>query len=189
MNQHTGSPDIRLAPGTPAILHKLAAQTSIPLTSFTDANGTLWSVAISIAAVKRVRELTEVDLGKFFGRGPEAERTREQLSDLVTVANVLFAIVKPQADAKGITDEQFGEALVGDVIGQASEALIEGLLSFQPSREGRAALRQLLAAQKRVAEGRLRAAVRKTMEPDSGDLSTSAPASSESTPAPSPSES
>lgn len=176
MNQHT-TPDIP----DPA---------TAPLTSFTDAKGNIWAVSLSIGAVKRVRELTGVDLGKFFGRGPEADRTREQLADLITVANVLFAIVKPQADGKGITDEQFGELLVGDVISDASDALIEGLLSFQPSREGRAALRQLLAAQKRVAEGRLRAAVLKTMEPDQGDsgaLSTSAPASSESIPGPSPS--
>lgn len=180
MNQQTSSSPVP-APTAPA-------KEPPAKTTFTDAAGVTWSLALTVTAVKRVRELVGVDLGRFFGQGPAAERTREQLSDVVTVANVLFAIVKPQADQKGITDEQFGEALSGDVIAEASELLLEGLLSFQPSREGRAALRQVIEARRRLGLAQLNEAVTK-LTAASGESSTSVPASSASTPAPSPSES
>ena len=49
--------------------------------------------------------------------------TRLQL-DVVLLVDVIFALVKPEADQKGVTDEEFASALGGDAAYQAFEAFM-----------------------------------------------------------------
>ena len=48
--------------------------------------------------------------------------------------DVLYVACKDQADAAGVTDEQFGRAMGGDAIEAATAALLDDLVDFFPSQ-------------------------------------------------------
>ncbi len=99
--------------------------------TFTDTAGRIWPVQIDTTAIKRVRTLMDLDLMTFF----EGELMGRLMSDTVLFVDTLYAVCKPEADARGITDEQFGQAMSGEVLQAAEEALAEGLFTIShPSR-------------------------------------------------------
>ena len=104
--------------------------------TFQDNAGRTWTVSVNVDAVKRVRSLLEVDLLEAV-EGKLIERLRD---DPILLCDVLYVVCKPEADAAGVTDEQFGQGMAGDAIDHATAALLEELVGF--FRKGR---RELLA--------------------------------------------
>jgi hypothetical protein len=100
---------------------------------FIDTAGRTWQLALTISGVKRVKSLLHVDLLNPLGAKPRKVRgvarkgrplvTRLQL-DPALLIDCIFALVKPQADHLGVTDEQFGEALGGEAAYAAYEAFM-----------------------------------------------------------------
>lgn len=87
-----------------------------------------WTLSLNIGAVKRIRDLLKVDLMQLHeGDPPLIQRLTD---DVVLVVDVLFVLCKPDADAAGITDEQFAGRLGGDAFRLAWEALQEELVDF-----------------------------------------------------------
>ena len=159
--------------------------------TFTDNAGRTWTVAINVNAIKRVRGLLDVDLLTVLD-GPLIEKLYR---DPVLLCDVLYAVCKPEADARNVTDEDFGQAMAGDAIEQATKALLEELVDFSPSPRDRANLQRVLQTTwnvmdraRDVIEARL--ATVNTEEivaqvlATSGASSGAAPESSASTPAP-----
>jgi hypothetical protein len=112
----------------------------------------------------------------------------------VLLASVLYAAVKPQADALGVSADDFQHAICGDVIPAASDAILSSLAVFFPGAQSRLLKKvlQLTAEARRHAETE---ADRMLASPEleesiSRALSTplnsptASPASSASTPAP-----
>lgn len=100
------------------------------MTSFTDTSGREWPVTITVATIKRVRELISIDLMECLAtENPLLDR---MAIDPVLLVDVLYCICKPAVDERGLTDIEFGESLSGDVIEQATSAFIEALVSFFP---------------------------------------------------------
>lgn len=162
--------------------------------SFKDNEGRQWSVDINVAAIKRVRGLTGTDLMQVI----EGTLIEKLIRDPVLLCDVVYALCKPDADTRSVSDEDFGKAMAGDAIEHATSAVLEELVGFCPSPRDRANLGRVLQATKKVMD-RARDLVEKKL--DSGELdrladrllsegqtagssSTNAPASSESTPAP-----
>lgn len=110
--------------------------------TFVDTAGRTWAVSVDVATVKRVRSLVDVDL-------LDLEKSMPAIADPVTLCDVLYAIVQPQAEKAGVTDEQFGAAMGGDTLDAASNALLESLTLFfsGPRRE---TLRKVLEKTKRA---------------------------------------
>ncbi len=108
--------------------------------TFTDNAGRTWTVAINVDAIKRVRDLLSVDLLEILD-GNLIERLYR---DPVLLCDVVYAACKPEADAKGVSDEDFGRAMAGDAIEQATKALLEDLVDFSPSPRDRANLQRVL---------------------------------------------
>lgn len=103
----------------------------MPTHTFTDTAGRIWSTGIDTTTIKRVRSLLGIDLMTFL----EGELMGQLMSDVVLFVDVLYAVCKPEADARGVTDEQFGQAMSGEVLQAAEEALAEGLFTIShPSR-------------------------------------------------------
>ena len=101
-----------------------------PLT-FTDTAGRVWCLSIGTDTIKRVRSVLGVDLMEFV----EGSLMAKLLDDTVLFVDVLYAVCQPEADARGVTDTQFGQAMSGDVLAVAEEALAEGLFHIShPSR-------------------------------------------------------
>lgn len=116
---------------------------------FTDTEGRSWSISLTIDAAKRVRGLLGVNLLELEGGDPPL-LTRLG-TDIILLCDVIYCIVKPQADAAGITDEQFGQALGGDAIQQAQGAFYDELIDFFRNL-GRNDLAKAVTAQRRMIE-------------------------------------
>lgn len=118
--------------------------------TFTDNAGRTWTVQVNVAAIKRVRGLLGVDLYRLVDDGFQA--LAKLVSDPVQLADVLYCLVKDEADAKQITDEEFGRGLAGDVITLAADSFVEELIDFFPDARARAGLRKVIDAGKKVRE-------------------------------------
>lgn len=107
---------------------------------FTDAAGRTWDVVLSIGALKRVRDQLQVNLldledGKLLDR---------LASDPILLVDVIFVVCSKQAEKAGVTDEDFGEAMIGETLDSATAALMEEIIeSFRDPRR-RTVMRELL---------------------------------------------
>ncbi len=98
--------------------------------TFADNSARTWAITVNVAAVKRVRELLQVNLLEIADqKGKLLERL---VDDPCLLCDILFCLVKPEADAKGISDEDFGRALAGDALGAATDALLQEIADFFP---------------------------------------------------------
>ena len=166
--------------------------------TFTDNTGRTWTLLVNVATIKRVRALCGVDLNSIIEveDGKPTTKLLERLStDPVLLVDVLYAVCRPECGQKGVSDEDFGAAMAGDAIEQATSALLDEVIDFFPEAK-RLAFRKILSASRRfeeMARKRLAAAMA-----DSGfedrvvselerltGLSPNAPESSESTLTPS----
>ena len=120
--------------------------------TFYDNKKRAWALAVNTATIKRVKEALGVNLLDAVG-GQLIDRIA---NDPALFADVLFVLVKPQAEAAGISDVDFGEALAGDEIESASLAFINAMVDFFPNgrREvlGRAIAAGMEKAKKAEAE-------------------------------------
>lgn len=115
---------------------------------FTDNAGRQWTIEINVAALKRVKGLTGVDLLDVLD-GTLIERL---IRDPVLLCDVIYAARKPEADERSVTDEEFGRAMAGDAIEHATAALLDEIVSFCPSPRDRAALGRVLDATRHAME-------------------------------------
>ncbi|MEK6798709.1 MAG: hypothetical protein AABZ12_07080 [Planctomycetota bacterium] len=107
---------------------------------------------------------------------------------MILLRDVIFALIKPQADTAGVTDEQFGAALGGEAILAAQTALYEELVHFFRGL-GRNDLAKAVEAQRRMidmAVQRIETRIDKldleaAIETTLGESFTNSPASSAST--------
>ena len=96
--------------------------------TFTDSNGRDWTLTVNVGEAKRVNALLDIDILQLHEGDPPL-LTRLHV-DYILLVDVIFAFVKPQADAAGITDEQFAACLTGDGLLAAHEALMGELEDF-----------------------------------------------------------
>lgn len=122
--------------------------------TFTDNAGRTWTVQVNVAAIKRVRGLLGIDIYKLVDDGFQA--LAKLVSDPVQLADVLYCLLKDEADAKQITDEEFGRGLAGDAITLAADAFVEELIDFFPDARARAGIRKVIDAGRKVRERLLR---------------------------------
>ena len=103
---------------------------------------------VNVAAIKRVRGLTQVNLLEII----EGTLIEKLVRDPVLLCDVIYAICKPQADERQppVTDEEVGRAMAGDAIEHATAALLEELVSFCPSPRDRKNLGRVLEATRKV---------------------------------------
>ena len=111
--------------------------------SFKDANGQEWSLTVDVGAIKRARTLAGFDLLSVLD--DDLAPLAKLSDDFVLLVDVIYSVCKPQADSRGVSDEQFGEGLVGDPICDAQGVLLAELADFFPRPEQRAAMRKVLA--------------------------------------------
>jgi len=149
--------------------------------SFTDTAGRTWTVSLNYGSIARIKALTGVDLFKL-DEGDPPLLTRLG-TDVALLCDVIFAAIKPQADAQGVSDEQWAEAMGGDAILAAQTAFYEELVSFFQSL-GRRDMARAAATQQRMIELAVQASERRieridperTVESIFGDSDTSSPA-------------
>ena len=158
--------------------------------TFKDNADRTWTVTVNVDAIKRVRSLLSIDLME----AVEGKLIERLIGDPVLLCDVIYCVCKEDADAKGITDEEFGRAMAGDAIELATTALLEELVDFFPQGK-RQLLRKALAKLETLQETMLALVSERLDSPELdaqllaelrklGDSSGVSPASSESTPVP-----
>jgi hypothetical protein len=128
--------------------------------TFTDTTGRAWAVEITTSTVLRVRTLASVDLMEAI----EGSLVPKLVNDPMLLVNVLYCVLKPQADAAGVTDEQFGEALGRGKIWEARDCLARALIFFSPP-EKRAAIRKVWSRTTDLTESAMSAVVKRLDDP------------------------
>lgn len=117
------------------------------MAEFKDNQGRVWKVSVTVATLKRVKELTGVNLGTDL-----AESVKSVTGDPILLCDVLYAVCKPQCDEKGVSDVSFGESLGGDSIGAATDAFLEGITDFLSDPVRRAHMKSALAKMRAATE-------------------------------------
>ena len=97
--------------------------------TFADTQGRTWTVTINVDVIRRVRSLLSINLLEAI----EGRLLERLITDPVLLCDILFVVIQPEAIAKGISDEDFGRSLGGDVLDLATTALLEELVDFFPS--------------------------------------------------------
>jgi hypothetical protein len=158
--------------------------------TFKDNADRTWTVTVNVDSIKRVRSLLNIDLME----AVEGKLIERLIGDPILLCDVIYCVCKEDADAKGITDEEFGRAMAGDAIELATTALLEELVDFFPQGK-RQLLRKALAKLETLQETMLAVVSERLDSPELdaellaelrklGDSSGASPASSESTPVP-----
>lgn len=160
--------------------------------TFRDTKGREWQVEVNASTVKRVKTLLGVLLTDAVDN--KCELFARLHDDMGLIVDVLYALCKPQADAAGVTDEQFGEGFAGDVLTAGHEALIAELNDFFPNAQQRKNLALLREKMLKVTDLIQAEGARRIEGLDAESLAKSviasfgnSPGSSASTPAPTPS--
>lgn len=165
--------------------------------SFIDTERRTWTVAVTVDTVKRVR--AQCDGLDLLAITSEKDGLMGRLmSDPILLADVLYAVCRPEADRLGVTSEQFGQALAGDAIEHGTTALLESIADFFPTAR-RTLLRQAIGKGQEIqTKATARAStllseinvdallmkIEQQRETTGSEPATSSPESSASTPAP-----
>lgn len=100
--------------------------------SFKDSNGREWMLRLDAPTIRAIRQSLDVNLASF--DGPTFARLG---SDPCLLVDVLWLMCREQAQPIGVTDEQFGRSLVADSLEAGSDALLEAIVDFSPSRRAK----------------------------------------------------
>ncbi len=97
---------------------------------FTDAMGRKWNVELTLGSSLRLKTYAGLTLDDFIPKADAKNETdfaafQEFASDVFKIFDVLYALVKPQADAQGLSKEQVMEA-IGD---READVMVETVLS------------------------------------------------------------
>jgi hypothetical protein len=111
--------------------------------TFNDNAARSWTVQINVDAIRRVRDLASVNLLEVI----EGKLIERLVSDPILLCDVIYVVCKPEADAREISDADFGRAMAGDAIDSATTALLEELVSFFPQAKRRVLAKALAKLQ------------------------------------------
>lgn len=114
---------------------------------FIDSTGKKWVLSLTIDAVKRCRDLLNLNLLELEKGDPPL--LTQIGTDEILFCDLLYCLCKPQLDQAGISNEQFGQSLGGDAIRSASNAFYEEMIDFFQKR-GRSDRAKAVAKQMQV---------------------------------------
>ena len=87
-----------------------------------------WNLYIDIPIARKIRTVLDVDILDI------QEGLTAVSEDPILLCDVLYMLCQEQAESLGVSDEQFGQALVGEAIESACSAFVEALMDFSPPR-------------------------------------------------------
>lgn len=116
-------------------------------TSFRDAVGREWSTRFSVAMAMRLKDEARLDVEKIFDK--EGSFVNALLSDQYRLIQALEIVTEEQRKRLEVSRKDFLEALDGEVLDEALDALLLGIASSLPKLQRRA----LIAMVPRIATG------------------------------------
>lgn len=116
--------------------------------AFKDTEGRNWLVSISVQSIKMCRALVDVDLYSLVD--DKFQGLEKLFSDPVKFVDVLYVLCKPEADGRGLSDEDFGRSMGGDSLGKATDAFLEELTDFFPDPRIRGGLKKVMETSRKL---------------------------------------
>lgn len=160
--------------------------------AFKDDLGRTWEVEINLSAIQRVRAHTGLDLLSLVE--DDAAPLVGLLTQYLRLYDVVYALCKAQADAASVSYDDFGRGWRGDAIDRAIDAFHGEFADFFPQPQIRAGLKRMREARGKLNARATALGMARLEAIDLDDLldttiasSGNGPASSASTPDPSPS--
>jgi hypothetical protein len=101
------------------------------MSAFTDNAGRTWTISVTFGSIKRVKELLSVNLARLEDGDPPL--LTQLGTDVVLLCDVIYCLIKPQADQQDVSDEQWAAAMGGEAILSAHNAFYEALQDFSRS--------------------------------------------------------
>lgn len=95
--------------------------------TFQASDGTVYEIAVNVATVKRVKDLTGFNLLGLVG---DQKSISDLFDDNLRFCEVLCAVIRPQLNAAGRVDDDFYATIDGTVIEAAVEALLVEIVNF-----------------------------------------------------------
>lgn len=125
------------------------------MTCFNDQKGRSWALCVTVQTLRRVKaqcgiNLTDIILLKP-EEAPDVSLLEQLANDPVLLVDVLYAALSDEAEARGVSAQDFGEAMAGDAIETATEALLDEVIAFFPLAKRRI-LQRLMEVSRRFAE-------------------------------------
>lgn len=96
--------------------------------TFTDNRGNTWCIMITVDSIRRVRSALDIDLLE----AVEGKLIERLANDPILLCDVIYVLCHSEAQQRGVSDEEFGRAMAGDAIDQATTSLLEELVDFFP---------------------------------------------------------
>jgi hypothetical protein len=101
---------------------------------FTDDRGREWTLALTIASVKRIKAVHSIDLLAPPGRTPEGEELPNPIERLTAetllCVDVIFTLLADQVREPAVSRDEFDSHLGGRALGDAVSAFTEELEDF-----------------------------------------------------------
>ncbi len=96
--------------------------------TFRDSKGRTWELSLTIGSAKRVRDKLGINLLEPEGGDPPL--LTRLATDVILFCDVLYVMVQPEAERLQVSDIDFGEALGGDALAEATNAFYEEMIDF-----------------------------------------------------------
>jgi hypothetical protein len=107
--------------------------------TFTDKAGRQWPIELTVGSARRCRDeagFNPLDIALGEPADPEAVGiTKAQVRlahDAILFSDVIWSMIRPEAEARKVTREQFDTAFRGEALRSAKAALMEELADFFP---------------------------------------------------------
>lgn len=150
------------------------------MATFKDTEGREWEICVSQATVKRFRSLKNIDLLDILT--DEETPFSRMLVDTSQLVDVLWLLIEKQAAAKNVSQDEFDEVMLGEVVEKAEFVLLESISDFYHDPRLRELSRKKIEAMRELIQhGILEAAAIDVvgMVKDAIDFATNSPESSE----------
>ncbi|MEI8197016.1 MAG: hypothetical protein WCI73_14045, partial [Phycisphaerae bacterium] len=121
---------------------------------FTDRQGREWVLDLSVQDLKTVR--SELDLNLFDAFADNYRSYNDLVSNPERLVAVVYLLCQRQAQVAGVSPEDFGAAIAGDVLASLGDAFTEALIDFFPNARGREVLRATVQKAREVMDEKLR---------------------------------
>jgi len=106
--------------------------------TFKDNQEREWPVVVNVTTVRDCRDILGVDILQLAdGEDVKDGLIVRVLADQVLLVDILYVVCKKALDAAKVDDRAFGEALGGDCLSEAVDALLAEIINFSPNPRDR----------------------------------------------------
>ena len=112
------------------------------MAKFIDAEGTDWTIEISVAEIKQLRTQLGIDLLALMDNN--GGLLKRLAGDPIVLVDVISLLCSQQITERGLDEYGFARRLVGSGLSNAMDGLIEAIANFTPPQRG-AVIRQAWA--------------------------------------------